>query len=377
MENDEKRQDTFQVTSEAETKTDLKKENVQQSTSQEKPNLQKTSGAGTQGQPHLNGAPNMQGQPHLNGAPNMQGQPYPNGAPNMQGQPHLNGAPNMQGQPYPNGAPNMQGQPYPNGAPNMQGQPYPNGAPNMQGQPYPNGAPNMQGQPYSNGQQGYAQQPQAPSQASVYLKDLWNTFVNVVKSPITAGTAFMKQEKTGIAIGLCLVQALLSALFALVLDSKTQLYDMIDSFGLGKIFFITLLFSAVFSVLYAGAVTAFSAVFHLGLDFKKSLQAVSVRSVGVIPVIAIALIVALISPTFGVMIFVASTLCGMVYLFAALLEQQNRDKIAFVVMLSTIVIFIVTAVVLYKYAAGAVVSYLGSSVGGLLNSLSDVQSWFD
>lgn len=183
---------------------------------------------------------------------------------NANGAPENNGAQqNVNEMPMNNGmGQNVNGMPMNNGmGQNVNGMPMNNGmGQNMNGMPMNNGmGQNMNGMPMYNGMpqnsQFNQQFNQASRQAGNYVGELFRSWMSIIKSPVEAGKKFVEKASIGLSIGLLVIQALLTSIFALV-----ALYG--GELNLAKAFFLSLFGSAIFSAAFVG-------VFYLVVKLLK------------------------------------------------------------------------------------------------------------
>lgn len=320
--------------------------------------------------------PFLQNQPQgqLPQEPFLQSQPYGQ----FQQEPYQQGQPQdqfPQGQPY---GQFQQGQPY---GQFQQGQPYGQfqqgqsygqfQQPYQQGQPYgqfQQGQPQgsfPQGQPYGPYQQGqpFMQNPSQPNKTvekiKGFSKKAKENFLNLMKNPVTTGQNILQEADVKMAGFMIVLQAVFSAFFALivcnkiwrtVLSASKMVADQVlsalglDSFGYymgdvtdniqallgnapyGKTFFYTLVFSILLSALLAGAFLLGHRLIKMETSYQKMLTVVSLRSMLLLPTTLVAMVLVLISPILGMIVFAGAAIWGFVIMLLVMQSTVDKEK---------------------------------------------------
>lgn len=224
----------------------------------------------------------------------------------------------------------------PNPAP---GQPYP-------GQPNP-GQPNP-GQPAG----GTPVQPSVtitlPNKAEVsnVVNKIISTIMGVLKHPSTESKAFVAGGDRNTALGIIILQALISSIFSLCVIGKINSLlgfggSLTSSYKFSGLtaFFVTLLFSLVFSVIMVALFYLAAIILKLATNLNQVLCVVAVRSVALLPIIVLACIFFLINVGVGLGLFYGSILLAMIFLLEAVkgIPNMQDNKAAYVVFIVTIV----------------------------------------
>ena len=299
------------------------------------------------------------------------GQPVPPmGQPSqpMMGQP---GQP-MMGQP---GQP-MMGQP---GQP-MMGQP---GQPMMgqPGQPMMGQNPQMQYANNPNQEQFQQTFQQAKQVSGAFLQEFFGAFLTLLKKPVTAGKEFAKTGSMKIGIGFMALQALFSAIFAILSFSKVNKLqksllsiwsDDVDSSNLINLplaFVLTVMGSMIISFVVAGLLYGAYKIAKSEKTFQQAVCTAGVRSFGTAIVIALAVVLSLLSYGWGVVVFLFSWVFGLIFLTRVvdMDETVDADMMHYMIVASTVITLIVFFI-LIKYGSGL---YLpdGSDIMNYLNYL--------
>ena len=248
----------------------------------------------------------------------------------------------------------------------------------QQGQPqYQQAAPQMQPQ--------YQQMaPQQPSAAGTYFKELWSTALNIFKAPATEGKKYVAEGKFKFAIGYMVVQAVLAVILGMTFEGRSGLatlgsYDFwsgstdtgMVALAYVKVFFITLVLSALFSVMLAGLILGFNAIAKNHMTFKNALCLASVRSIVLAPAMVVAWILTIINPFFGGFVSLIINIWGMVAIMKALpVASEKADNLVTHMMSAAFAIFaLVSMGLMFTVGALCYSSGILSQIGSLLSYL--------
>jgi hypothetical protein len=232
--------------------------------------------------------------------------------------------------------------------------------------------PQQQGVPYGV---PYPQQPQQPSQAGIFFKKFFGTFLGVIKTPVAAGRAFVGSMDYLQAGAFVLVQAVLAALFGLVFEAKigsyiNQLSWYTVKMPYAKVIAGTFGLSVVFSAALAGLLLLANLIFQNKTNYQTMLCLVALRSIVTAPVIFLAIIVAVINPFAGAFVFFAGNVWAIIVM-ALCMPTYNPKSAEFVplyVFLAFFVFMIVTVFIMWK----CVGLYIPSSILNGYSSLSSL-----
>ena len=266
-------------------------------------------------------------------------------------------------------------------------------------QTVPQGQPQFQqGQPQYQqaAQQGQYQQvppqmqpqyqqmaPQQPSAAANFFKELLNTGISIFKAPVTAGKKYVAVGNSKLAIGYLAVQAILAMILGMTFEARSGLakagsYDIwsgsVDTGAAAltyvKVFFITLILSALFSLMLAGLLLAFNSIAKNKMTFKNALCLASVRSIVLVPAMVVTWVIILINPVFGGFVSLIINIWGMVAIVKALpVASEKADNL-------------VTHLVTAAFAVFAIVSMgimltLGAACycSGIISKIASIMSY--
>ena len=232
------------------------------------------------------------------------------------------------------------------------------------------------------------QQPVPPVQqinangASNYLKNLFLLFKKVIFAPATEGVMFANSQDRNTAFGLMGVQAIFSTLFALIATSKLgSLFSLVSSAKMPyiRIIIVTLIASFAFSCAFAGILLGISILFKNKINYNAALCVAAIRSIAVVPVTIIAIVLFLINPSYGLVLFYMGNLAGLCYMVTSfpITSQENRNKVALIVFISTVLFAIVSTFIMSKCVGFYIPDSVKDSIGGLSNMLSNPSGLFE
>ena len=233
--------------------------------------------------------------------------------------------------------------------------------------------------------------PQQPNEnlekAKDAAKSTWKSILGILKAPATEGKAFVQNGDNISAYIILALQAIVASIFACVIIGKIN--DLIGLAGsyLQSIkfsgftaFVVTFLYSAILSVVMAGALWCGLKILKINVDFNKAIRVVAVRTVGVLPVMILSIIFFALNVSFGIAVFVLSAVLGLCFFSAALngVEELNGNKKTYLVFALILVYVIVYALIASKgftlYIPETLKTYLGqiSSLPDLLSSFGSL-----
>lgn len=180
-------------------------------------------------------------------------------------------------------------------------------------------------------------------------KNVFSSILGVLTHPVTGGGAFVQGGNKIVALILMGIQAVFSCIFSLVMIGKINSLISLVTLGSSafpkfsgiKAFFITLLFSVIFSALMTGLIFIGTKITKIRASLDQVLALSSVRSIAAIPMSVLAIILGFINPTIGFALFFGSILLAALFLEGAIrgLENAQHDKATYVVF-GVIVIFV-------------------------------------
>lgn len=183
--------------------------------------------------------------------------------------------------------------------------------------------PNVQPQYPPYPPQGYVQK---PSEVGIYFKKFWETFVALIKAPVTTGVEFVKTCDTKLAFGFIGAEALAMALFASVLTAKLKLF-FLDGFFVGAIFTFGM------ACLLPAVLLMFVKMFGGQSTYKNMLCVSGIKSLVATPFILLGLLFVVMIPT-GKSIFIY--LANLGNLFYALIPLGLGGLLSYFVALKII-----------------------------------------
>lgn len=268
-----------------------------------------------------------------------------------------------------------------------------NAQPQAAAQSQQNAQPQAAAQNQQNGQNQQFQQSQQAQQNQQFqqtqqavkgvLARTLGTFLNILKHPVTAGRDVILAGDAVSSMVLIALQAILSTIFGVVAAKK--IYSVVSMFigGFGslfgsygdvkmpyvKIIFGTLVLSIVLSFVLVVLLFLANMIIKNTLSFKQMLGAAAIRSSVASLATLIAIIVFLISPTAGILVFLTGTVWGFFIILLAipLANEGMRNKLPLTMIL---VFFIFMGITVFTMDKGANL-YVPSE-----DSYS-TESWFD
>lgn len=201
-------------------------------------------------------------------------------------------------------------------------------------------------------------------------KNIFSTILNVLTHPASGGRTYVQNANKLVAIGIMGVHAIVSAIFSviMVLQVNFQL-EIPDSYKLSgiKAFFVTILFSVIFSALLTALVLAAAKILKLTASVDQVLSIASVRSIISIPLSLLACIFILINTGWGLFLFYGSILLTTIFLLEAIRGLGNvpEDKVVYAVSGVVVVFVILFALIGTKLAFGM---YLSGELSSQFNS---------
>ena len=258
---------------------------------------------------------------------------------------HIHRGPTIDQPGYAGGQPGSQdwpGQPggaYPGGQPgsqDWQGQP---------GNPYPGGQPGSQdwqgqpGNPYPGGQPGKAFNSQ---QAAAYAQDFFKMIWNAVKSPVLAGRELVMKADLKASLLLVLLEGLLYTFYvsAALMSSIAKIRASLGGFSsmmpdMSVPFFRILVFFVIFSFANAAIFAGTMLVGHLAIkiptSFKQMLSLSGLRSLNLLPGLAVAMVLSVINIYVGMVVFFLAVFWASIVVLVtmtSLVPQEKLNKFA-------------------------------------------------
>lgn len=134
--------------------------------------------------------------------------------------------------------------------------------------------------------QGYVQK---PSEFGLYFKKFWQTFVGMIKAPVTTGVEFVKTCDIKIAFGFIGAEALAMALFVLILTAKLKLSAFTG-------FFVGAIFTFGMACLLPAVLLMFIKMFKGQTTYKHMLCVSGIKSLVATPFILLGFLFVLMVP---------------------------------------------------------------------------------
>ncbi len=235
-------------------------------------------------------------------------------------------------------------------------------------------------------QQGYAQNSQQFQQTQQavtgFLGKMFRNFGNIIKHPVTGGRDIILAGDVAVGIALIVLQGLLTGIFGAIGASKTlgtmfetmSYYSSDDmSVPYAKIIFGTLAISAALSFVLALLLFLGNLIMRNSVSFGQMIGAVSIRSSVVIVTNILAIIVCLINPVGGMMVFAVGNIWGFFGILQAMpiANETMRDDLPLVMIL----IYLIFVVINYFCVREGIKLYLPSDMADSLSSLRSLSNF--
>lgn len=233
-------------------------------------------------------------------------------------------------------------------------------------------------------QQGYAQNSQQFQQTQQavtgFLGKMFGSFLNIIKHPVTGGRDVILAGEVAVGIALMVLQGILSAIFAAIGANKAfgdmvgvMSYFSSDEMKIPyvKIIFLTLILSVILSFVLALLLFLGNLIMKNTVSFTQMIGAASLRSSVVIITNILAIIVCLINPTGGMLVFAIGNIWGFFVILQAMpiATEAMRNKLPLVMILVYFVFMLVNYFCVKQGTAG-MLGDLGSLSG--LGSLGNL-----
>lgn len=217
-------------------------------------------------------------------------------------------------------------------------------------------------------------------EVSNVVNKIISTILGVLKHPATEGRAFVANGDRNTAIGIIVLQALISSIFSVFAIGKiNSLLGLVGSFTAAykfsgvKAFFVTLLFSLVFSVIMVALFYVTAIILKLGTNLTQMLSVVAVRSIALLPLMVLACIFFLINVGIGLGLFYGSILLAMIFLLDAVkgIPNMQDNKASYVVFGVTIVFIVLFMLIGTKVALNM---YIPKSIRDIMSGGSIIET---
>ena len=206
------------------------------------------------------------------------------------------------------------------------------------------------------------------------LKKVLSTTLAVLKQPATEGRKFVEKGDKIAAIGIIAVQTLFSCLFSIIMVSRVNLaLDLGKDYKFSglKAFFLTLLFSLIFSGIMLLLLWGAAIIMKVSTNLEQILSLTAVRSIGLLPMIILGNVFMIINtPTtisLGLVLYYGSFFLATVFLLGAVKGLTGvKDDLASYVVFGVMVVFIIlfwligTKMSLSLYIPGSIHDRIGN-----------------
>ena len=221
-----------------------------------------------------------------------------------------------------------------------------------------------------------------PSQAGAFFQRLFSNILLLLKEPATMGKEFVKSADIMMALSFIVIQGLLSGLFGLVVESKVSSYisSMLgwasELFGTSsmempyaKAFFGTVAISVILTVILAALLWAVNMIFKNQVSFQEMLCEAAMRSICIIPVAIIAVILLLLNPVIGIVVFFSANIWGIVVIsqINPVRDESRNNFIPLALYLAFFVFMLISCYLMYKCVGMYIPEELGTSISEIIS----------
>lgn len=226
---------------------------------------------------------------------------------------------------------------------------------------------------------------QAASQAGNILNETFGHFLLILKAPSTAGSNFVAAASMKASCAMVLIQAIVAGLFSLLIANKIN--DLaestmswlggnskVDLISSAKAFFITMLMSIAFALLFALLSWGVAGLSKAKTNFNQMFAVSGARAAFLIPVTIISIVVFLINPVMGIAAFFIG---GMFFSMASQMESMhgvmgmNHNTKTYLVVIMTIIFCGIVGTLTIKVMPQTISSYYLKTFGDAMQEISD------
>lgn len=229
---------------------------------------------------------------------------------------------------------------------------------------------------------------QAASQAGNILNETFGHFLLILKAPSTAGSNFVAAASMKASCAMVLIQAIAAGLFSLLIANKINglagtargwlggmsnntKMDLISS---AKAFFITMLMSIIFALLFAMLSWGVAGLSKAKTNFNQMLAVSGARAAFLIPVTIISIVVFLINPVMGIAaFFIGGTFFSMASQMESLhgVMGMDHNTKTYLVVIMMIIFCGIVGVLTVKVMPQTLSSYYLKAIGDAMDEISN------
>ena len=173
---------------------------------------------------------------------------------------------------------------------------------------------------------------------------MFGSFLNIIKHPVTGGRDVILAGGVAVGIALMVLQGILTAIFAAIGANKAfgDMVGVVSYFSSDdvkipyvKIIFLTLILSVILSFVLALLLFLGNLIMKNTVSFTQMIGAASLRSSVVIITNILAIIVCLINPVGGMLVFAIGNIWGFFVILQAMpiANETMRNKLPLVMIL--------------------------------------------
>lgn len=223
---------------------------------------------------------------------------------------------------------------------------------------------------------------QIKQKSSVLIKDVFESWVSILKAPVTAGKQMVQAKKFQAGMGLLVVQAVLTGIFGILLCSGlndilaigSYFHSFDVSINLFLAFLLTVIGSLLMSAARVGLLLGGTKILKGTADWQDIICICGVRAVGVSLIQLVSIVAYFLNPFYGIVFFAFASVVGFTFSLPCTLESigVSVDKSIYLIIVITIILFIVLYIL---YQIGLPI-YAPKGMKDSFENLSDIFRYF-
>lgn len=197
------------------------------------------------------------------------------------------------------------------------------------------------------------------------------------------GREFVKSEDVNMAVAFLVIQGLFAAIFGMAVEGKvaSMLKETLGYFigfmdtsikmPYAKVFFGTLVISVILSVGLAALLLAANLIFKNQVTFKEMLCASAMRSICIMPVTVVALVLVLLNPAMGIVVFFSANIGAIIVISQVnpMRDENATNMLSLALYLALFIFMLVSCYLMYKASGIYVPEEVGEGITDLLSEL--------
>lgn len=223
-----------------------------------------------------------------------------------------------------------------------------------------------------------------PSQAEAFVKRLFSNILLLLKEPVEMGREFIESADVTMAMAFIVIQGIISGVFGMAVEGKAVatlkssmgfLSGMFSSSAIKipylKSFFGTLVISVILTLVLAGLLLAANLIFKNQVTYKEMICEASMRSICIMPVAIVSLVLLLLSPGLGIVLFFSANLWGIILMSQVnpVRDDSRENYLPIALYIAISVFMLISCYVMYKSAGLYVPDGMNTSISEILSDL--------